>query len=54
MSKVINCDEGVVIRGDTDAELLAGARQHIQEAHPDLELSDEQLLGMAVDEAVRP
>lgn len=53
MSKVINCDDGVVIRGDTDAELLAGARRHMREAHPELELSDEQLLAMAVDDTAR-
>lgn len=54
MSKVISCDDGAVIRGDTDAELLAGARQHMHEAHPQLDPSDEQWLGMAVDEPVRP
>lgn len=52
MSKVINCEDGVIVRGDTDAELLASARIHIAEAHPDLvgQLSDEQLLGLAVEE----
>lgn len=52
MAKVINCDDGVVVRGGTDGELLANARKHIDEAHPDMvgTLSDEQLLGMAVEE----
>ncbi len=50
MSKVINCDDGVVIRGHTDKALLANAREHLRDAHPELELSDEQLLGMATDE----
>ncbi len=51
MAKVINCDDGVVVRGDTDEELLANARRHIADAHPDLvgKLSDEQLLGMAAE-----
>jgi predicted small metal-binding protein len=53
MSKMISCDDGTVIRGENDAELLAGARRHMHDAHPELELSDEQLLGMAVDEAAR-
>lgn len=50
MAKVINCDDGVAVRGETDEELLANARRHIEEAHPELvgQLSDEQLLGMAV------
>jgi hypothetical protein len=53
MSKVINCDDGVVVRGADERELLANARAHIADAHPDLvgKLSDEQLLGMAADEA---
>jgi hypothetical protein len=53
MSKVINCEDGVAVRGDTDTELLANARKHIADAHPDLvgQLSDEQLLGMAVEES---
>jgi hypothetical protein len=50
MSKIINCDDGVVIRGDTDETLLANARQHLHDAHPGLDLSDDQLLGMAVAE----
>ena len=49
MSKVINCDCGFTVRGENDDELLAGARAHISEAHPDMEgqVSDEQLLAMA-------
>jgi predicted small metal-binding protein len=49
MGKVINCDCGYVVRGETDEELLQGARQHISDAHPEMEgkVSDEQLLGMA-------
>lgn len=56
MSKVINCDDGVVVRGATDAELLSNARKHIAEAHPDMvgKLSDEQLLGMAVEVTEAP
>ena len=46
MAKVINCDCGYTARGETDEELLAAARQHIEEAHPDMKdpPSDEQLL----------
>ena len=53
MTKIIKCDDGVVVRGDTESELLANARKHIAEAHPDMvgKMTDEQLLGMAVDEA---
>lgn len=49
MAKVINCDCGYVVRGDSDEELLNGARAHIRDQHPEMEgqVSDEQLLGMA-------
>ena len=36
MAKVIVCDDGVVIHGANDEELLANAEQHLREAHPDL------------------
>lgn len=53
MAKVINCDDGYVVRGGSDEELLSNAHKHMQEAHPDLvdKVTDEQLLGMAVEEA---
>ena len=49
MAKVINCPCGFTVRGDTDEALLAEARQHIEEAHPDKvgKVSDEELLGSA-------
>jgi predicted small metal-binding protein len=49
MAKVINCDCGYVVRGETDEELLSGARAHIREAHPDMEgkVSDDELLARA-------
>ena len=49
MAKVINCDCGYTVRGETDQELLAAAHKHIDETHPDLksQITDEQLLGQA-------
>jgi predicted small metal-binding protein len=49
MAKVINCECGYVVRGESDEELLAGARSHIQEAHPDLagKVGDDDLMAMA-------
>jgi predicted small metal-binding protein len=51
MAKVINCDCGLVCRGDTEAELLAAAEAHIRADHPDLvgKLSRDDLLAMAED-----
>ncbi len=49
MAKVIDCDCGYTVRGENDEELLAGAREHIADAHPDMvgKVTDEQLLAMA-------
>jgi predicted small metal-binding protein len=49
MAKVINCECGYVVRGATDEDLVAGAREHIQRDHPDMvgKMSDDDLLAMA-------
>jgi hypothetical protein len=49
MAKLINCECGRVVRGETDDELIAAAQEHINRDHPDLvgKVSREDLLGMA-------
>lgn len=47
MTKIINCDCGHVVRGDTDDELVAATQQHACEAHG-MELTREQVLSLAV------
>jgi predicted small metal-binding protein len=48
MTKVINCECGYTARGETDEELVADTREHVQEQHPDMAgISDEQILAMA-------
>jgi predicted small metal-binding protein len=47
MSKIMNCDCGRVVRGDSDDELVAAAQQHAREAHG-MELTREQVLSLAV------
>jgi predicted small metal-binding protein len=49
MSKLINCECGQVVRGETDDELVTNAEDHINANHPELvgKLSREDLLGMA-------
>jgi predicted small metal-binding protein len=49
MAKLINCECGYVVRGETDEELIAAAEEHINSAHPELvgKVSREDLLGMA-------
>ena len=43
MTKIVNCDCGRVLRGDTDDELVAAAQKHAREAHG-MELTREQVL----------
>jgi hypothetical protein len=52
MSKLIRCDCGKVVRGETDDELIANAEAHIQQDHPDLvgKIPREDLLAMAESE----
>ena len=49
MARVINCECGKVIHGDSDDELVAKAEAHVNESHPDLvgKLTRDDLLGMA-------
>ncbi len=49
MAKVINCECGATVRGETDDEVVANAEEHIRADHPELagQMSREQLLGMA-------
>jgi len=53
MSKLINCECGQVVRGDTDDELVATTSEHVQRDHPELvgKLTREDILAMA-EEAV--
>jgi hypothetical protein len=49
MAKLINCECGQVIRGETDDELIAAAEEHINSNHPELvgKVSRKDLLAMA-------
>ena len=46
MTKVIKCDCGFVVRGETDDELVDAARSHAKEVH-DMDLTADQILAMA-------
>jgi hypothetical protein len=49
MAKLINCECGQVVRGDTDEALVANAEAHMRQDHPDLvgKVSRDDLLAMA-------
>jgi predicted small metal-binding protein len=47
MTKIINCDCGRVLQGDSDDELVMAAQEHAREAHG-MELTRDQVLSLAV------
>ena len=49
MAKLINCECGQVVRGETDDELVANAEEHVGRDHPELvgKLSRDDILAMA-------
>jgi predicted small metal-binding protein len=47
MSRIINCDCGFVVRGDTDDELAANAQEHARTVHG-MQITREQALALAV------
>jgi len=49
MAKIMQCDCGHVVRGETDDELVANVQKHAREVH-DMEITSEQVLAMAQQE----
>jgi predicted small metal-binding protein len=49
VAKIMQCDCGYVVRGETDDELVANVQEHAREVH-DMELTREQVLAMAQQE----
>jgi predicted small metal-binding protein len=48
MARVINCECGRTIRGETDEEVVASAEAHVREDHPELvgSITRDDLLAM--------
>ena len=51
MARIINCECGHTVQGESDDELVANAEEHIRNAHPEMvgQMSRDDLLGMAED-----
>lgn len=49
MAKLVNCECGQVVRGETDDELIREVQAHVAEHHPELvgKLTREDALAMA-------
>ena len=52
MAKVINCECGYTVTGDSDDELIQNAEAHMRDQHPEMvgQVSREQLLSMAEEQ----
>ena len=49
MAKIMQCDCGHVVRGETDDELVANVQKHAREVH-DMEITRDQVLAMSQPE----
>jgi predicted small metal-binding protein len=51
MTKVVHCECGTSVQGQSDDELVENVEAHVKERHPDLvgQMSREQILEMAHD-----
>jgi predicted small metal-binding protein len=49
--RMLDCECGQTLQAATDEELLQSAREHVDQEHPDMELSDDQLRGMISEKA---
>jgi predicted small metal-binding protein len=49
VAKIMQCDCGHVVRGETDDELVANVQKHAREVH-DMEITREQVLTMSQQE----
>jgi predicted small metal-binding protein len=49
MARLINCECGQTVRGQSDDDLVAAVEAHVQADHPDLvgQMSREDILAMA-------
>ncbi len=51
MTKVVHCECGTDVRGESEDELVRNVEHHVHERHPELEgkLGREQIVAMAHD-----
>ena len=49
--RVIDCQCGTTLKAANDDDLVGSVRDHVNEAHPDLDLSDDEVRQMVADQA---
>jgi predicted small metal-binding protein len=52
MARIIVCECGTIVRGNSEQELLAGGRLHMASNHPAVaeQITDEELLALSEEE----
>ena len=49
--RVIDCDCGHTLQAANDDDLVKAAREHVDRAHPDMKLTDEQVRDLVAQRA---
>jgi predicted small metal-binding protein len=49
--RMIDCDCGATLQAANDDDLFKAAREHVDQAHPDMDLSDDQVRGLIEEKA---
>jgi hypothetical protein len=49
--RVIDCDCGETLSAANDDDLFQATRRHVDEAHPDMDMSDEQVRELVASKA---
>ena len=49
--RVIDCDCGTTLQAANDDDLFKATREHVDQQHPDMELSDDDVRGLVADKA---
>ena len=49
--RVIDCQCGTTLQAANDEDLVSAVREHVNEEHPDMDLSDEQVQEMVAEQA---
>jgi predicted small metal-binding protein len=49
--RMLDCDCGHTLQAANDDELMRAAREHVDQEHPDMDMSDEQLRQLVSDKA---
>jgi predicted small metal-binding protein len=49
--RVIDCQCGATLKAANDEDLAGSVREHVNESHPEMDLSDEQVQEMVAEQA---